>query len=181
MPQTLYKFVATILLARHPCLSNLSYVEDKSSRRIQNLLSWVPDYGCPGVPQLLSILRMCNSKFECCPQRYGPGFVNTTPEESLDTRGAVFVRIVAAYEPISDTLDGHDIPTWFEIRAGLGDPYRPTQQDLSEVLWRTLIADTYDKSPAPNSMRKAFKYWICSHLAMAITQKRNLGFAEEQA
>jgi hypothetical protein len=30
-------------------------------------------------------------------------------------------------------------------------------------------------------MRKAFKYWICSHLAIAITQKRNLGFAEEQA
>ena len=49
------------------------------------------------------------------------------------------------YEPISDTLDGHDIPTWFEISAGLEGPYKPTQQDPSEVLWRTLIADTYDK------------------------------------
>ena len=109
MPQILYKFVATILLTRHPRLPNLSYVEDKSSRRIQNLPSSVPDYSCPDVPRLLSILRMSNFDFECCPQRYGPVFVNITPEESLDTRGAVFDRIVAASEPISNTLDSHDI------------------------------------------------------------------------
>jgi hypothetical protein len=30
-------------------------------------------------------------------------------------------------------------------------------------------------------MCKALKYWICSHLAMTIAQKRNLGFIEEQA
>lgn len=177
MPQTLYKFVATILLIRHPRLSNPPYVEDKSSRRIQNLPSWAPDCSCPDVPQPLSIPRL---EFGCCPQRYGPAFANITPEESLDTRGAVFDRIVAASEPISDTLDGHDIPTWFEICAGLEDPYGPTQQGLSVVFWRTLIADTYVKSPAHGSMRKAFKYWICSHLAMAIAQKRNIGLPKNK-
>ena len=63
----------------------------QSSRRIQNLPSWVPDYSCPDVPQLLSILRMSNSKFECCPQRYGPAFVNITPEESLDTTSPLVI------------------------------------------------------------------------------------------
>ena len=109
---------------------------------------------------------MSNFEFE-----YGPAFVNITPEESLDTCGVAFDRITAASEPLSDPLDRHDISTWFEICAGLEGPYGPTQQDLSEVFWRTLTADTYDKSPAPDSMHKAFKYWICSHLAMAIAQK----------
>ena len=101
---------------------------------------------------------MSNFEFECCPRHYGPALVNITPGESLDTRGAVFDRIVAASEPISDDLDGHDISTWFGICESLVDPYGPTQQDLSEVSWRTLIADTYDKSPAPDSMREVFKY-----------------------
>ena len=76
---------------------------------------------------------MSNFEFKCCPRRYGPALVNITPEESLDTHGAVFDRIVATSEPISDVLDGHDISTWFGICAGLEDPYGPTQQDLSEV------------------------------------------------
>jgi hypothetical protein len=180
-PQTLYKFVATLLLTRHPRLSNLSYVEDKGSRRIHNLPSWVPDYSCPDVSQPLPILRMSKFKFECCPRPYGPAFVNITPEMSLDTRGAIFDRIVAVSKPISDSIDARDISTWFQVCVGLKGPYTPTQQDLSEVLWRTLIADTYNNSPAPDSMRKAFKYWICAHLAMSAAQNLNLGFTKERA
>lgn len=180
-PETLYRFVATILLTRHPRLSNLSYVEDKRSRRLHNLPSWVPDYSCPDVPQPLIILRGPTFMYECCPQRYGPTWVTVNPEGSLKTRGARFDRIVAISDPLSATLDAFDISTWFGICAGLEAPYMPTQEDLSEAFWRTLIADTFDKSPAPDSMRKAFKSWICAHLAMTAAQKRNLGFTEEQS
>lgn len=100
---------------------------------------------------------------------------------SLNTRGAIFDPIVAFSKPISDSLDARDISTWFEVCVRPKGPYIPTQQDLSKVLWRTLIVNTYNSSPSPDSMRKAFKYWICAHLAMSAAQKLNLGFTEECA
>jgi hypothetical protein len=174
-PQQLYTEVSTLLLMRTPCLSLLSYVEDKTARNFQDLPTWVPDYSCSSVPDLLTSQRFLGLAFDCCPATYGPAIVHVIGKE-LRTYGSFFGKVVAVSRPINDSLNGFDISSWFEMCAELSAKYHHTGENLEEAFWRTLIADTFQFAlPNREFMGRAFKRWIRVHLAMTMAQKRKEG------
>lgn len=165
--QNLYTKVAKLLLTRIPYLSNLSYLDDRTTRNFLDLPSWVPDYSSPDTPLPLPTIRKYPHSFACCPRASCPAMVSISRSLILTTVGSPFDRIAAVASPITATLAANDITSWLATCTRVTIPYALNGEDSSEALWRTLIANTVSGAPAPSSLpiRESFKAWAATNLA----------------
>ncbi|KUJ24386.1 uncharacterized protein LY89DRAFT_713249 [Mollisia scopiformis] len=166
---SVYTSVSSMLLEKVSRSQNLSFVEDPGSRIIQGLPSWVPDYSVTLITAPLTLIRHPDHLFDCCPVEGSVITPFTIQQSTLETEGAVFDHIVAFGPPMWDVLKKSNVKSCLDMCKNIVQPYLDTNQDPSEVLWRTLIADTYASLPAAPSILASFKAWTRSRIAQDLT------------
>ena len=167
--QDIFTLVATLMLEKLPRLSNLSHVEDKGSRRVKGLPSWVPDYTNTLMPVPLTSIRGQTDAFDCCPENGVTDMQHIIDETSLRLNGAVFDRVSQVGTPMWDIIKSSDISSCLKLCESIKQPYSDTCQDTGEVLWRTLIANSHNSERAPDNMGAAFIMWARNRLATKLT------------
>ncbi|KAH7403173.1 heterokaryon incompatibility protein-domain-containing protein [Cadophora sp. MPI-SDFR-AT-0126] len=167
--QSAFASIATLLLEKLPRLSNLSHVEDKGSRRVAGLPSWVPDYTSTLMPVPLTSIRGENFDFDCCPDDGLPKTQHTIDGSSLSLNGAPFDRVSEVAVPMWDIIKSSDISSCLTLCKGIKQPYLDTNQDAGEVLWRTMIANSHNSEPATDTMSGVFNIWAQNRLAAKMT------------
>jgi len=166
--QDVFTSVATFLLEKLPKLSNLSHVEDKGSRRVAGLPSWVPDYTNTLMPVPLTSIRGEHA-FNCCPEGDTTETRTIIDGSSLRLDGAVFDRVSEVGTPMWDIIKSSDINSCLKLCESIKQPYLDTCQDTGEVLWRTMIANSHNSERAPDNMGAAFIMWARNRLATKLT------------
>ncbi|KAG4442474.1 hypothetical protein IFR05_002076 [Cadophora sp. M221] len=167
--QSLFTSVAALLLEKLPRLSNLSHVEDKCSRRVPNLPSWVPDYTNRLTPIPLTFIRGLNFAFDCCPDNILPEEKHTIERGLLELTGAFFDRVAKVCLPLWEVIKSSDIEPCMKLCLKIREPYLDLKQDAGEVLWRTMIADTHNSQPAAETMGPVFSIWARNRIAIKLT------------
>jgi len=170
--QSLYSEIATLLLTELPNLSNLCYVEDRSSRLLTGLPSWVPDYTCVLTPAPFTFIRHEDYPFDCSANdrdksptiRSTCTITNTT----LKVQATLVDHIVEVCTPMWDILKTQDIMTCLTTLSHLPETYF-TGEERGEVLWRTMIANTHSLRPAEPEIGESFKSWASVRLAQGLT------------
>ncbi|KAL9608289.1 MAG: hypothetical protein Q9167_006872 [Letrouitia subvulpina] len=137
-------------------LSVLSGVEDRSSRCILDLPSWVPDFSVP-----FSRHQLLRSHQDETPLYVAAGSTAAEVEWSPSTPGSLCVEgfsigtltHLSPYPRNPRNLTSQEPSSWSALLSYLPCTY-PTGESTQEVLWRTLIGDYVtrdqnDISPAP--------------------------------
>ncbi|KAK8071168.1 heterokaryon incompatibility protein-domain-containing protein [Apiospora hydei] len=88
--------------------------------------------------------------------------------DELTVPGAKFDSIVGSYGPLTD-FQTSEIGDCLELCRGISSEYLPKHSDPGEVLWRTMIANTFQRMPAPAAMGQSFRYWLSGQLAENLT------------
>ncbi|KAK7946834.1 uncharacterized protein PG986_011155 [Apiospora aurea] len=166
---SLFTSVASFLVSGVPRLEGLSYVEDHSGTNIRGLASWVSDYTCHAVPAPLVGLRDPMHQFNCDPDHLGEmNHSCRVAGDELTVPGAKFDSIVGSYGPLTD-FQTSEIGDCLELCRSISSEYFPKHSEPGEVLWRTMIANTFQRMPAPAAMGQSFRYWLSGQLAENLT------------
>lgn len=116
----------------------------------------------------LIFIHHADHTFDCSP--------STNPDSSFNIEGNI-LRVNAA---IFDTVIDVSIPLWdmlkspnlfqscLELCKNVTQPYLDTNQDPTEVLSRTLIANTHESLPTSSMMLSAFKKWACNRIVATL-------------
>ena len=166
--EQLYSEVTKAIIETQIDLRILSVVQDESSKQIKQLPSWVPDFSLQGTGILPS------SRFMACGSSsltFGSGFYFSDWNELILKGVAVDVIDRTASQRLAGgkyrkfVLD----PSWFDLILSMDTsmPYHQTGQLLSEVLWRTLCANTVlrfsqNETQAPPECGDMFKTLVCA-------------------
>ncbi len=167
--QDVYTDVTMRLMLKKGDLRMLSHVQDASHTNVCGLPSWVPDYSVQLQPYPLSFRGKAAWK-ACGPLKW-------TPAAAMMKSGLLPVqgfRIGTVQEAALLPKEAPDSAAYWasivQIAAGLHDHYpigvqRPgsgfRSQTRVEALWRTLIANTYNRQyPAPPSVGTLFLDYI---------------------
>lgn len=173
-PRTLFTSITSMFLLELPNLKVLSLVEDRASRKIKDLPSWVPDYTCHLSGGPLVWVRSARHTFNCDPTTSnvdgGPEICRISDDQLL-VQGAEFDNIVAVAAPMWDIVTTQVIDGCLTLCEDLNPEYWQTHTGPSEVLWRTMAADTFEQEPAPASLAASFRSWVSARLATQITIK----------
>jgi len=147
-------------------LSFLPAVQDRTMRSSATIPSWVVDWPVAMAPVPLMTVQLINSW-------WNPS--NGMPLEPPDTEEPGILKFRAAkvcmIEQVSLGTDqlqkDMDLSNWVDLVLEMDVPYgADTGQGLTEVLWRTVIADTaWDKHPAPVDFGHAF---VHNYIGMVI-------------
>jgi hypothetical protein len=189
----IYSRTSALLLKHVPRLQLLSQVECSTSRQLEGLPSWSPDYSCyiNKMPLTLFLhgttaiqeccFHVCGAlEADCRPRCRVSGSVLMLEGKSLDT-------IVSVTPPIeTHIMQQPSIEPLFDICLGLDEMYRMTQQDRLEVLWRTIIADSIPVMeplqtllhPAPDFFVDNFTEWVLHWSAISIASGKDRGYQE---
>lgn len=181
--EELYSNVTKAIIESRIDLEVLSSVQRASSKKIVRLPSWVPDYSLQGTGPLRS------SRFMACGSlvlTFGAQFY-FSPWNELVLRGVTIDLIDRTANPriLGDAYGKFKLdPSWFDLIISMDtiNPYQQTGQPISEVLWRTLCADTVSpqyQTTAPPECGAMFKTLVCAmvcagpeHQARAMTGDR---------
>ena len=146
-------------------LEVLSFVQDSSLKRIEQLPSWVPDYSLQATNPLPATHFSASRNLPFKPNTRQ----HSTPWNELALTGVEFDVIDRTAD--SRPLRGanrkcHLDPSWFSLllTMDLNVKYHQTGQSLSEALWRTLCADQGLNAihPAPLEFGEMFKTFLCA-------------------
>ncbi|KAH8907342.1 hypothetical protein BR93DRAFT_692937 [Coniochaeta sp. PMI_546] len=173
-PRTLFSSITSIFLRELPNVKALSLVEDRASRKIEDLPSWVPDYTCHLTGSPLISLRKSQYAFDCDPttaDSHDGSEVHRILDGHLVVQGAEFDSVVATASPMWQVLRTQVIDDCLALCEKLNPEYLQTHTGPGEVLWRTMAADTFEQQPAPESLATSFKSWVSARLAVQITEK----------
>ncbi|KAA8566126.1 hypothetical protein EYC84_008729 [Monilinia fructicola] len=182
--QDLYSTVARVLLQCYG-LGILSDVQD-SAASIPSLPTWVPDYSVPRRPLPLAMRGDCTWS-ACGDLRWRQDF-SETDTTVLKLQGVLLDTVAEKVKQQNKSLH----PTKFldgvyEVAAHL-DPIYPLSirgkfQSSREVVWRTILADTYEKEhPAPQQCEELmaqYQEWVRNGAQAAYSMQR-LSIAEKQ-
>ncbi|TGO09523.1 hypothetical protein BPAE_1126g00010 [Botrytis paeoniae] len=161
-----YTNVARVLLQCYG-LGILSDVQD-SIASVPNLPTWVPDYSVPRRPLPLSMRGDCTWS-ACGDLKWNQKFLETEPN-SLILQGMLLDTICEKVKQQNKSLHPMEfLDGIYEVAAHL-DPIHPLAMDgkfqsSREVVWRTILADTYQKEhPAPQQCEELVAhYQECVH------------------
>lgn len=171
-PQTLFTAITAMFLRELPHLQALSLVEDRASRKIKDLPSWIPDYTCHLTGTPLTRVRNGEHAFDCDPTPLPDMHADSRiSNNQLFLQGAEFDQIVATASPMWDVIRTQVIDDCLALCEDLNPEYLQAHTGPGEVLWRTMAADTFDHRPAPASLATSFKSWVSARLAVQITKK----------
>ncbi|OIW23037.1 hypothetical protein CONLIGDRAFT_146567 [Coniochaeta ligniaria NRRL 30616] len=173
-PRTLFTSITSMLLRELPNLKALSLVEDRASRKIKDLPSWVPDYTCHLTGSPLTIVRNSQHAFNCDPatsDSHDGSDVCRVSDDQLVVHGAEFDSIVAIASPMWQVVRTQVIDDCLALCENLSPEYLQTHTGPGEVLWRTMAANTFEQEEAPASLATNFKSWVSARLATQITLK----------
>jgi Heterokaryon incompatibility protein (HET) len=160
-----YTRIATSFLLFHADLRVLSHVQDPSRTRLANLPSWVPDFSTPIQPYPLTFRGSCH--WSASGDLIWQPAIEAMREGLLHVQGAR----MGAIEETAVMPDQAPDPaaSWASIvklATHLDDQYpfrspSATPQTRFEVLWRTLITNTYAREyPAPPTCGTLFMDYI---------------------
>ncbi|KAK8024327.1 HET-domain-containing protein [Apiospora rasikravindrae] len=93
--------------------------------------------------------------------------------DELTVSGAKSDNVVESCGPLADFHQTR------ELCRGISSKYSPEHSDLGEVLWRTMVANTFQRMPAPGAMGQSFRYWLCGQLVEKLTPGLKLLREEE--
>ncbi|KAF7945006.1 uncharacterized protein EAE97_005639 [Botrytis byssoidea] len=163
--QDIYTNVARVLLRCYG-LGILSDVQD-SIASIPNLPTWVPDYSVPRMPLPLSMRGDCTWS-ACGNLEWKQEFLETDPY-SLVLQGILLDTVCEKVKQQNKSLHPIEfLDGVYEVAAHL-DPIYPLSmggkfQSSREVVWRTILADTYRKEhPAPQHCEELvahYQEWV---------------------
>jgi len=161
-------------------------VEDKSRRNINDLPSWVPDYTYSLMTKPFNWfgIRDTNTgRVVGDTSTYLPGGLynaslaaesslrsHTITNNTLIVSGALFDRVIEISKfEVNPNLEDLILQP-LHICCGLEEIYCPTGQPRVEVLWRTIIADSYGTdlapvSPAPLELASCFRDLVLWEIA----------------
>ncbi|KAH8802983.1 heterokaryon incompatibility protein-domain-containing protein [Xylogone sp. PMI_703] len=154
-------------------LSLLFMVEDQSLRSsdLRDCPSWVPDQSVRLGPVPLHVTAN-NPRWDPSLSDYGIGLPIDSPGGSIIlVRGGIFDTITAVAEPFKKMRDAAKgwIGVMDLVKPLLGNKYPGSGVSYTDVLWRTLIADSHQplgnanaprQSPADNRLARAFNEWL---------------------
>lgn len=182
--QDVYSTVAKILLRCYG-LGILSDVQD-SVASIPNLPTWVPDYSVPRRPLPFSMRGDC-SWSACGDLRWRPEF-SETDSTFLKLQGIPLDVVCEKVKQQNKSLHPMEfLDGVYEVAANL-DPIYPISmggkfQSSREVVWRTLLADAYQKEhPAPQECEELvaqYQEWVRNGAHAAYSMQR-LSITEKQ-
>jgi hypothetical protein len=167
-----YTAMASLLLQNLPFLSALSYVEDKSIRRLEQLPSWVPDYSSERQVQPLILGSQFNASLAERDSSMSPSIISNR----LYLHGACFDSVTSvalaggndsAYQDWQEPTCLAWLQSIFSLLLQLEPLYVTTESRL-EVLWRTLVADMtvqehyqrHKPPPSPEKTADSFKFFL---------------------
>ncbi|KAI9641308.1 hypothetical protein NHQ30_010110 [Ciborinia camelliae] len=189
--QDVYSNIATVLLQCYG-LGILSDVQD-SIPSIPNLPTWVPDYSVPRRPLPLSMRGDCTWS-ACGDLRWTQNF-SETETSFLKVQGIPLDTICDKVKQQNKSLHPMEfLDGVYEVATHL-DPIYPLSmggkfQSSREVVWRTILADTYEKEhPAPQQCEELmaqYQEWvrngtqtIYSMQRLSITEKQQRKYSRE--
>lgn len=178
-PESIFRDVAGVLLARIPLLALLSEVEHDTEQEISSLPSWVPDWSAPG----------------CGMARFGWATIQGNPvfDSSLVTnlsrhpcivegtrllvRGAVFDKVSDIGEVTNVMTSSHWIMPCLDTCKSMDKVYWPTGEGRQEVLWRTMVANQLGEQeyPAPAGSETSFRDWARVNLSLGLYKRQSNG------
>jgi hypothetical protein len=167
--QSIYLSITSMLLQKLPRLSHLSLVEDKATRRLSSLPSWVPDHTVTLTSAPFTLLRHPTYRFDACPADIIAPIQVEISGSALKVRGAMFDHVAEVCLPLWDVIQTSSFESCLQACEGLVDSYPHTNEDPGEVLCRTLIANTFKGEPSPASLLPSFKVWVRNRLATKLT------------
>ncbi|KIW08382.1 uncharacterized protein PV09_01296 [Verruconis gallopava] len=168
-PVSVFTSVASLLLTELPRLSNLSHIDFKAQGRLDGLPSWVPDYTHTLAPLPFIMVRGEICPFDCCPSDVLPEEKCKINGHSLQVKGAVFDRISSVCPSMWDMLKSVDFTPCFTLVLGLDPTFAAEHGGHGEILWRTMIADSFNFKAPRADMAKNFKDWAAARIASAIS------------
>ncbi|CZR55458.1 uncharacterized protein PAC_05346 [Phialocephala subalpina] len=166
---SLYVSIASMLLKEVPRLATLSFIEDPGSRKVKNLPSWVPDWTVNLTPTPLTMIRHQDHGFDCCHLHRLIPSPRSIQEQALEVQAAYFDRVVEVSLPMWDMMKTSNIVPDLDICQNITHPYLDTDQDLSEMLCRTLITNSHEGKPAAPTILSSFKAWARNRIAHKLT------------
>ncbi|KAB5586221.1 heterokaryon incompatibility protein-domain-containing protein [Coniochaeta sp. 2T2.1] len=169
-PQRLFTSITAMFLRELPDLRALSLVEDRGSRKMQDLPSWGPDYTCHLTGSPLTTIRTAAYAFVCDPTHAALPPACRISENHLFVQGAEIDRILATAAPMWDVIRTQVLDDCLALCEDLSPEYLQTHTGPGEVLWRTMTANTFEQQPAPGSLATSFKSWMAVRLAAQIVK-----------
>ncbi|KAF2204554.1 hypothetical protein GQ43DRAFT_146464 [Delitschia confertaspora ATCC 74209] len=168
--QSVYTSTASILLKEIPRLENLSHLDSKlPEKRLPDLPSWVPDYTQTLLPSPFTVIRDAENAFDCCPLEILPDLPCSISGKILEIKGAEFDTIVELAPPMWDVVRNKEFLACFDICQRLDRQYTKEFNGSGEILWRTLIADSYQRKQAEPEMASYFREWAIARFATQFT------------
>lgn len=153
-----YENVAAFLLQNIPVLTTLSFVEDRSQRRLQNLPSWVPDYSSPtlSTPLIMHGFRL----FSAFPaQVVDLQHLRHVSDSVLTLRGAKVDTVkITCFEAETWTKMDH-VRHYIDFCLNIERTYI-NGQHRTEALWRTLINNMQRGQVPSSSLGENFRSWV---------------------
>ena len=150
---------------RHaPLLLTLSFVEERSRRKVKNLPSWVPDFSTNPCFSVLALRGIYNAPGD----HLSTTIVTTISFPALKTPGVSLDTIVATVGLDLQVVGG--VECVLSLCANLNQTYHNGENRL-EALWRTMIANNCVVNggvvcPAPRSLAHSFQTWILSRVML---------------
>ncbi len=164
--EAIYQGFTELVLNNVPLLSVLSYVEDPSSRKLESLPSWVPDYSVLEVPNPVW-LQSDPGTFEALASHGNPG-PRKIENSVLYCEGSAFDTVDRVCSLSNkDAVEGNQIKAFLELCSFL--PPRLNGQHRVECLWRTLIHDTFHRQhPAPRGLEEKFPKYLVTQIVQDV-------------
>ena len=144
----------------------LSLVDDPSTRKQENLPSWVPDYSVGfHVHPLAGILRPSSGVCRWDASNGLPPFdVPTSNLGKLPVKGILFDEIDEIATTYAGVMDQYDIKSLLDLLLWYPTETYPAGCTPVEAFWRTLIKDSFRQGPADDEASDAFQYLIAGRV-----------------
>jgi hypothetical protein len=158
-----YISVSSTLIKSAPRLTLLSLLEDKETRKISDLPSWVPDFSVNLVGEPISYRGLAQA-YNATGLHSLENVYCSVSNDTLTLEGASFDHVVDVCPPVVEMNE--NFLTCLEFCSRMDDVYAATKQHRVEALWRTMVGDSDGpKCPAPVETAIGFHDWILAKLA----------------
>jgi hypothetical protein len=165
-----YTIASVVSMREMRDINLLSLVEDRSTRKLEGLPSWVPDYSVTPVMSPLQGIPRPDEEDRWWNASDGLEWVDLSDEAGkdgkLEVNGFYFDTIIDRAANDQEITDNHSMHTVLELfrRALDACPNHVSREETREEFWRALIKDTYrDKKADPEAL-KAFPLLFTNYL-----------------
>jgi hypothetical protein len=158
-----YISVSSTLIKYSPRLTLLSLLEDKETRKISDLPSWVPDFSVNLVGEPLSHRGLAGAYNATGLQSPGNAYCSVG-NDTLTLEGASFDHVIDVCSPVLEMVE--NFLTCLEFCGRMDEVYAATKHHRVEALWRTMVGDSDGPTcPAPVETAIGFHDWVLARLA----------------